>query len=105
MLSAPSSATNHISNDREARRQQILEQLKADSQAVLERMADRLVDLADDQAFGQIEYDLRDLAHELATSAHQTGLAAKKRATKAPASSAPTAEKTPASSATESAAW
>ncbi len=31
---------------------------------------------------GQIEYDLRDLAHELAASAHQTGLqVGKKRAT------------------------
>jgi hypothetical protein len=45
-------------------------------------MAERLVDLPEDKAFGQIEYDLRDLAHDLAASAHQTGLqAGKKKAT------------------------
>jgi hypothetical protein len=45
-------------------------------------MAERLVDLPEDKAFGQIEYDLRDLAHDLAAQAHQTGLqAGKKRAT------------------------
>jgi hypothetical protein len=64
-------------------------------------MAERLADLSEDQAFGQVEYDLRDLAHQLAATSHQAGLqAGKKRATRAPASSAPTVEPTPASSAT-----
>jgi hypothetical protein len=64
-------------------------------------MAERLVDLPEGQAFGQVEYDLRDLAHELAAAAHQAGLeAGKKRGTKAPASSAPAAPPTPASSRT-----
>jgi hypothetical protein len=82
MLDNSTSATNRTSNDREVRRQAILATLKANSESVLERMADRLVDLPEDKSFGQIEYDLRDLAHELAASAHQTGLdAGKKRAT------------------------
>jgi hypothetical protein len=82
MLDHPISTTNQTSNDREIRRQAILQALKADAEGVLERMADRLVDLPEDKSFGQIEYDLRDLAHELAASAHQTGLdAGKKRAT------------------------
>jgi hypothetical protein len=42
-------------------------------------MAERLVDLPEDQAFGQIEYDLRDLAHDLAATTHQTGLTAGKK--------------------------
>jgi hypothetical protein len=94
-------ATSPEASDRQRRRQEILASLQADSQAILERMADELVDLPQDKAFGQIEYTLRDLAHELAAAAHQTGLeAGKKKATRAPASSAPTAKPTPASSAT-----
>jgi hypothetical protein len=88
-------------SDRQRRRQEILQSLRADSQAILERMADELADLPEDKAFGQIEYTLRDLAHELAASAHQTGLkAGEKKATTAPAPSAPTASPTPASSPT-----
>jgi hypothetical protein len=99
MLGNNSSATSQDSNSRESRRAAILEALRADSEGILERMADRLTDLADDKAFGQIEYDLRDLAHELAASAHKTGLdAGKKRATQVRASSVPTAKTTPASS-------
>jgi hypothetical protein len=81
---------------REARRQRILETLRGDP--ALERMADELADLPDDKVFGQIEYTLRDLGHEIAARAHQAGLdAGKKRGTPARASSAPTARPTPAS--------
>ena len=105
MLNGDASATNQTSNahgaEREARRQAILSALRADAEGILRRMADELVDLPEDKSFGKIEYDLRDLAHELAASAHKAGLAAgKKRATKAPASSAPPASRTPASSST-----
>jgi hypothetical protein len=45
-------------------------------------MAERLVDLPDEEAFGRVEYDLRDLGHQLAASAHRAGLqAGKKRGT------------------------
>jgi hypothetical protein len=101
MLDSDASATNQTSNERENRRAAILRALQADAQGVLERMADALADLPEERAFGKIEYDLRDLAHELAASAHQAGLeAGKKRATRAPASSAPPASTTPASSST-----
>jgi hypothetical protein len=101
MLDENASATNQTSNEREARRAAILSALRADAERILGRMADELADLPDDRAFGKIEYDLRDLAHELAASAHKAGLeAGKKRATRAPASSAPPAKPTPASSST-----
>jgi hypothetical protein len=88
-------------DDREARVQALLAQLRPHAERALRAMAERLADLPEDQAFGQVEHDLRDLAHELAAASHQTGLAAgKKRAIKAPASSAPAATPTPASSAT-----
>jgi hypothetical protein len=84
------------SEDRETRRRRILETLRDDP--ALERMADALADLPDDEAFGQIEYTLRDLGHDLAANAHQAGLdAGKKRGTPGRASSAPTARPTPAS--------
>ena len=82
--------------NRETRRQRILESLRGDP--ALERMADDLADLPDGKAFGQIEYALRDLGHELAANAHQAGLdAGKKRGTPVRASSAPTVRPTPAS--------
>ena len=101
MLNAPPSATVQVSQDREQRRQLILQTLRDDADVLLERMADELVDLPEGQLFGAIEYTLRDLGHDLATRAHQAGLdAGKKRATAAPASSARTALPTPASSTT-----
>ena len=67
---------------REARIQELLGRLQPHAQQALRRMAERLVDLPEGQAFGQVEYDLRDLAHALASASHQAGLeAGKKRAT------------------------
>jgi hypothetical protein len=101
MLDEPVSEANKTSQDREARRQQLLVALRGATDSVLERLADQLVDLPEDQVFGPIEYTLRDLGHDFATRAHQAGIdAAKKKATKGPASSAPTARRTPASSTT-----
>jgi GAF domain-containing protein len=101
MLNETSSATNQTSQGREERRQQLLQRLRGDADAVLERLADELVDLPDDQVFGAIEHTLRDLGHDLASRAHQAGIdAGKKRGTEAPAPAAPTAPATPGSSAT-----
>jgi hypothetical protein len=76
--------------------------MRGEADRVLERLADELVDLPDDQAFGAIEYTLRDLSHDFAARAHQAGLqAGKKRGTKARASSARAARPTPDSSATD----
>src|SRR5262245_4052957 len=101
MLNTPATPPKVTSNDREARIQALLQQLRPNAEDVLRRMAELLVDLPDDKAFGQIEYELRDLAHDLAAASHQAGLTAgKKRATRAPASSVPTASTTPASSGT-----
>jgi hypothetical protein len=100
-MSASQSAPSRISDGREASIQALIEQLRPDAEAALRQMAERLVDLPEERSFGQVEYDLRDAAHRLACSAHQAGLAAgKKRATKAPASPALTASKTPGSSST-----
>lgn len=80
MLRDTSSATSEIPEDRDSRRRRILETLRDDP--ALGRMADELADLPDDKVFGQIEYTLRDLGHELAAHAHQAGLdAGKKRGT------------------------
>jgi len=82
MLNTNASATSQTAEDRENRIQALIEQLRPKTEAVLRQMAERLVDLPEEKSFGQIEYDLRDLAHELASNSHQTGLAAgKKRAT------------------------
>jgi hypothetical protein len=82
MLNPDASAPSQTSDGSESRIQALLEQFRPNAEAALRRMAERLVDLPEDKSFGQVEYDLRDLAHDLACSAHQAGLAAgKKRAT------------------------
>src|SRR6478672_1355481 len=102
MLNESPSPSQPISEGREERRRQLLAALRGPAASLLERLADELVDLPDDQVFGAIETSLRDLCHDFATQAHQAGIqAGKKRAIKAPVSSAPTARTMPASSATE----
>ena len=101
MLNPSLTPPSQTPEDREARIQTLLDELRPQAEHVLRAMAERLVDLPQEKAFGQIEYDLRDLAHGLAAASHQAGLhAGKKRATKAPALSARTAETTPVSSTT-----
>ena len=101
MLNPSASSPSQTSDDRETRIRALLEHLRPHGEKALRQMAERLVDLAEDQAFGQVEYDLRDLAHDLAASSHQAGLAAgKKRGTRGPAASARTARPTLASSTT-----
>ena len=101
MLNTPPSTPLATPEGREARVQALLDRLRPQADQALRQMAERLVDLPGDRAFGQIEYDLRDLAHGLAAASHQAGLdAGKKRGTSAPAPSAPTARPTPASSST-----
>jgi hypothetical protein len=101
MLNATASNPSQTPDDRENRIQALLGRLRPNADQVLRRMAEHLVDLPQDKAFGQIEYDLRDLAHDLAASSHQAGLqAGKKGGTSGPAPSAPTAPPTPASRAT-----
>ncbi len=82
MLNQELSAPTETPQDRENRVQALLGQLRPHADAALRQMAERLADLPEDKSFGQIEYDLRDLAHEIASSAHQTGLkVGKKRGT------------------------
>jgi hypothetical protein len=88
--------------DRQARIDALLALLRTQSEATLRKIAELLVDTPDDQFFNQMEFALRDLAHDLVSDAQQAALkGGKKRATKAPASSAETATPTPASSATD----
>src|SRR4051812_19739376 len=73
MLNPTASNPSQTPEDREARIQALLAQLRPNADQVLRQMAEHLVDLPQDKAFGQIEYDLRDLAHDLAASSHQAG--------------------------------
>ena len=98
MLNPVSSSPSSPPVDREARRQALKQRLLALLEQAAERMADELVDLADDQLLGPVEYRLRDHARRLAADAHQCALDGRKKgATKAPPSSAPAAGRTPAS--------
>ncbi|OWK34631.1 N-carbamoylputrescine amidase / Omega amidase [Fimbriiglobus ruber] len=84
--------------DRHARIEALLTQLRPAAEDALRRMAEQLVDRPDTELFGDIEYRLRDAAHDLATTAHQTGLEARKKGgTRGRASCARSAGRTPGS--------
>lgn len=79
MLAAPAPTTLKTAEDREARVQALLDTLRQQAEAPLRQMAERLIDLPDGQAFGQLEHDLGDLARAIAAAAHQAGLRAGKK--------------------------
>lgn len=94
----PESATPDA--DRQARIDALVARLRPAADEALARMAEQLVDRPDAELFGDIEYRLRDAAHDLATAAHRTGLDARKKGdTTGPASFAPGAAATPGSAA------
>ncbi len=100
MLPHTSNNSPNDSAERQARVQAIRARLRPLLEQTAADMAEQLADLPDEQLFGQIEFTLRDQAHQLATAAHQAGIDVrqKKTATTAPASSATSAVTTPNSS-------
>jgi HPt (histidine-containing phosphotransfer) domain-containing protein len=79
MLGDKDSAASKIPDGRDSRVEALLARLKERSESSLRLMAERLADLPEEQSFGQVEHDLRDLAHRLASSAHQAGLEASQK--------------------------
>ena len=101
MLLQPPSAPSATADDRETRVRALLEQLRPHLEQAARRMAESLVDCPDRQLFGELEFALRDQAHDLAAAAHQTGLQGRKKGgTRAVASPAPAAADPPSSSTT-----
>jgi hypothetical protein len=81
MLSQPSSPPSHTADDRESRARALVEQLRPLVERAARRMADSLVDGPDARLFGELEFALRDQAHDRAAAAPQTGLEGRKKAT------------------------
>jgi hypothetical protein len=92
---SPPSAT---ADDRESRVRALLEQLRPHVERAARRMAESLVDCPDALLFGELEFALRDQAHDLAAAAHHTGLEGRKKGgTKGAVSPAPIAAGPPSS--------
>jgi hypothetical protein len=92
MLHIHNPASSDVSNDREIRIQALIDQLRPTADLALRQMAEELVDAPDRQLLGAVELRLRDHAHQLAATVHQTGLQGRKKgATAAPALPVPTA--------------
>lgn len=86
--------------DRQTRIDALVARLRPAADQALVRMAQELVDRPDAELLGEIEYRLRDAAHDLAATAHQAGLDARKKGgIRGPVSSAPSADRTPDSAA------
>jgi hypothetical protein len=60
-------------------------------------LARLLISKPEHEVFGQTEFEVRDIVHQLGATALQTHLAQKKTATGAPALSAPAADRPPGS--------
>lgn len=85
----------------EAQAQELLTRLRSRADDELLALARLLVSKEDRDIFGDTEFQVRDIVHRLGAAALETHLAQKKTAaTKAPASSARTANKAPSSTAT-----
>jgi hypothetical protein len=79
MLNATASAPSPTCQDREARIQALLGQLRPSAELALRQMVEALVDTPEAQLFGDLEFQLREHAHALAAAAHQTGLEDRKK--------------------------
>ena len=99
MLPQPPSPPSATADDRETRVRALMDQLRPQVEQAVRQMAESLVDSPDAQLFGDLEFALRDQAHDLAAAAHQTGLHSRKKGgTRAAASPASTAAGPPSSS-------
>ena len=98
--SAPSPAAD-VHENAAQRRSRLLGRLQALAAPLLEQMAETLAEAPDRELFRATEVRLRDLGQQLAAAAHQAGLDDRKKGgTAGPASPAPAAARTPATSRT-----
>lgn len=86
-----------LSPELEAQAQELLARLRPQAEEDLLALARLLVSKEDGELFGETEFEVRDVVHRLGAKAYSAHLSGKKKATKAPASSAHTASKTPSS--------
>jgi hypothetical protein len=87
-----------VADTREARIDALMAELRPRVEAVVRRLVERAVDVAEHEEFGAIEYEFRDAGQHLATDVRQATLASrKKRGTSGRASRAGSATGSPSS--------
>jgi hypothetical protein len=79
MLNTPILDTKKIAEDREARIQELLAQLRAAAEPTFRQLAEQLTDAPDAQLFGPLEYAVREHGLTLAAAAQQAGLDGRKK--------------------------
>ena len=89
------SSQQPLAPELEAKAQELLTKLRSQADDELLALARLLVSKEDHEIFGDTEFQARDIVHRIGAKAFETHLAQKKTATKAPASSARTANKAP----------
>jgi len=89
-----------LSPELEAEAQELVARLRPQTENELLELARLLVSKQDHEIFGDTEFEARKIVHRIGAHAFETHLAEKKTATKAQASSVPTANKGPSSKAT-----
>lgn len=82
-----------LSPELEAKAHELVARLRPHAEQDLLELARLLVSKPDHEIFGETEFQARDIVHRLGANALEAHLAEKKTATKAAASSVPTASK------------
>ena len=84
-------ATEPHADTHDARVHELKQQLLVAMDGEIQQLATLLANMNQQCPFGQVEFDLRDIAHRLVSAAHQVALDGdKKRGTKGPRSHVPT---------------
>jgi hypothetical protein len=86
-----------LSPELEVEAQELVARLRPQAESELLALARLLVSKQDHEIFGETEFEARAIVHRIGAHAFETHLTKKKMATKAQASSAPTANKGPSS--------
>jgi len=79
---------------------QLAEVIRSEADDILQEVAQLLAEVPDEQLFGDTEFAVRDRILRLVATAYQARLAQKKSAMSVPASTVPSADKPPPSTAT-----
>ena len=90
----------NLTVEQEAEAQQLAKQIREQTEEDVLALARLLLSKRTSELFGATEFEARDIVHRIGAKALEVHLAQKKTATRAAASSVPTASKQPSSRAT-----
>jgi hypothetical protein len=65
--------------ERQERIDAVMKELRPKLEAMLQKMVETIVDKPEAEELGAVEFDLRDMGHEMVATVQETGLASRKK--------------------------